>query len=110
MKWVCDLTYVRTWQGFCYLAFILDCLSRMLVGSKLATHLRTELVLDALEMANGLRRPGEGLIAHTDRGSQPEFKRPSQRCRFKEGIVVPWPAVLDRVMSVTAAPAIAEAA
>jgi putative transposase len=69
-KWVADLTYVRTWQGFVYLAFILDCYSRMIVGWQLATHMRTELVLDALEMANGLRRPGEGLIAHHDRGSQ----------------------------------------
>jgi transposase InsO family protein len=69
-KWVCDVTYLRTWSGFIYLAFILDCYSRMIVGWQLATHLRTELALDALEMANGLRRPGGGLIAHTDRGSQ----------------------------------------
>jgi transposase InsO family protein len=69
-KWVCDLTYLRIWNGFLYLAFALDCYSRMIVGWQLATHMRTELVLDALEMANGLRRPGEGLIAHSDRGSQ----------------------------------------
>ena len=69
-KWVCDITYVRTWSGFVYLAFILDCYSRMIVGWQLATHLRTDLVLDALEMANGLRRPDAGLIAHSDRGSQ----------------------------------------
>ena len=69
-KWVCDLTYVRTWQGFCYLAFSLDCFSRRIVGWQLSTHMRTELVLDALEMASGLRRPVEGLIAHSDRGSQ----------------------------------------
>jgi putative transposase len=69
-KWVCDLTFLRTWNGFLYLAFILDCYSRMIVGWQLAAHMRTELVLDALEMANGLRRPGEGLIAHSDRGSQ----------------------------------------
>jgi putative transposase len=69
-KWVADITYLRTWSGFCYLAFILDCYSRTLVGWQLATHLRAELVLDALEMANGLRRPGPGLIAHSDRGSQ----------------------------------------
>lgn len=69
-KWVADLTYIRTWNGFCYLAFILDCYSRMIVGWQLATHMRAELVLDALEMANGLRRPGAGLIAHSDRGSQ----------------------------------------
>jgi transposase InsO family protein len=69
-KWVCDITYLRTWSGFCYLAFILDCYSRTLVGWQLATHLRSELVLDALEMASGLRRPDRGLIAHSDRGSQ----------------------------------------
>lgn len=68
--WVCDLTYLRTWQGFVYLAFILDVYSRMLVGWQLAAHMRTELVLDALEMANGLREPEAGLIAHSDRGSQ----------------------------------------
>jgi transposase InsO family protein len=69
-KWVADITYIRSWNGFVYLAFVLDCFSRMIVGWQLATHLRTDLVLDALEMANGLRRPGPGLIAHTDRGSQ----------------------------------------
>src|SRR5919109_2951991 len=69
-KWVCDITYLRTWNGFLYLAFVLDCYSRMIVGWQLATHMRTDLVLDALEMANGLRRPSPGLIAHTDRVSQ----------------------------------------
>ena len=69
-KWVADLTYIRTWNGFVYLAFILDCYSRRIVGWQLATHMRAELVLDALEMANGLRRPDAGLIAHSDRGSQ----------------------------------------
>jgi len=69
-KWVADLTYIRTWNGFVYLAFILDCYSRRIVGWQLATHMRAELVLDALEMANGLRRPRGGLIAHSDRGSQ----------------------------------------
>ncbi len=69
-KWVADLTYIRTWNGFVYLAFVLDCYSRMIVGWQLATSMRTDLVLDALEMANGLRRPPAGLIKHTDRGSQ----------------------------------------
>jgi putative transposase len=69
-KWVSDITYIRTWQGFVYLAFILDVYSRMIVGWQIATHIRSELVLDALEMANGLRRPAGGLIAHSDRGSQ----------------------------------------
>jgi transposase InsO family protein len=69
-KWVADITYIRTWTGFVYLGFILDCYSRKIVGWQLATHMRTGLVMDALEMANGLRRPADGLIAHTDRGSQ----------------------------------------
>jgi putative transposase len=93
-KWVCDLTYIRTWNGFSYLAFILDCFSRKIVGWQLQTHMRAELVLDALEMANGLRRQDAGLIAHSDRGSQPEFKQSSQRCWLPERIVVPWPALL----------------
>jgi transposase InsO family protein len=69
-KWVADITCLRTWNGFVYLAFILDCYSRMIVGWQLAAHMRTDLVMDALEMANGLRRPQAGLIAHSDRGSQ----------------------------------------
>ena len=69
-KWVADLTYLRTWNGFVSLAFILDCYSRIIVGWQLATHMRTELVMDALEMATGLRQPAGGLIAHSDRGSQ----------------------------------------
>lgn len=68
--WVADLTYVRTWQGFAYLAFILDVYSRMICGWQLATHMRSDLVVDALEMAVGLRQPQAGLVAHTDRGSQ----------------------------------------
>jgi putative transposase len=68
-KWVADITYLRAWNGFVHLAFILDCYSRMIVGWQLAAHMRTDLVLDALEMANGLRRPGAGLIAHSDPGS-----------------------------------------
>ena len=78
-KWVCDLTYIRTWNGFVYLAFILDCYSRTIVGWQLARHMRAELVLDALEMANGLRRPDAGLIAHSDRGSQYTSIRYSER-------------------------------
>lgn len=72
--WVADLTYVRTWSGFCYAAFIIDCYSRLLVGWQLAGHLRTDLALDALEMAIWTRqvRRGEldGLVHHSDRGSQ----------------------------------------
>ncbi len=73
--WVADLTYVRAWQGFSYLAFILDVYSRMIVGWQLATHMRAELVVDALGDGVGLRRPHRRrLTAHTDRGSQPEHR------------------------------------
>jgi transposase InsO family protein len=66
---VADITYLRTWNGFVNFALILDCYGHTIVGWQLAIHLGSELVLDALEMANGLRRPEGGLIAHTDRGS-----------------------------------------
>jgi len=68
--WVADLTYLETREGVCYLAFILDVYSRRIVGWQLARHMRSELVLDALEMAAALRRPVQGLVKHTDRGSQ----------------------------------------
>ncbi len=68
--WVADLTYLRAWGGFLYLAFILDVYGRRVVGWQIATHMRTQLVLDALEMAAGLRRPAGELVAHSDRGSQ----------------------------------------
>lgn len=70
--WVADLTYVRTWSGWVYVAFVLDVYSRMIVGWQLATHMRTDLPLDALEMAlwrRGIKK-GSGLIHHSDRGSQ----------------------------------------
>lgn len=68
--WLADITYVRTDEGFLHLAFILDACSRRLVGWSMAEHLRTELVVDALEMAVWRRKPASGLIHHTDRGSQ----------------------------------------
>ena len=68
--WTADITYVGTREGFLYLAFILDVYSRKVVGWSMANHLRTELVVDALEMALWRRRPGAGLIHHTDRGAQ----------------------------------------
>ncbi|MFN2638506.1 MAG: DDE-type integrase/transposase/recombinase, partial [Gemmatimonadaceae bacterium] len=61
--WVADFTYLRGRAGFLYLAFILDVFSRMIVGWQLAGHMRASLVVDALEMAAGLRRPPGGLIA-----------------------------------------------
>ncbi len=68
--WTADITYVSTQEGFLYLAFILDVYSRKVVGWSMATHLRTELVVDALEMALWRRKPDAGLIHHTDRGAQ----------------------------------------
>ena len=68
--WLADITYVKTYEGFLHLAFILDAHSRRVVGWSMAGHLRTELVIDALEMALWRRKPGAGLIHHTDRGSQ----------------------------------------
>lgn len=70
--WVGDLTYLRSWEGVTYLAFVLDAFSRKVVGWQLASHMRTDLVLDALRMALAQREPGADfeLVAHTDRGSQ----------------------------------------
>jgi len=68
--WLADITYVPTGEGWLYLATVLDAFSRRVVGWAMANHLRTELVLDALEMALGTRRPAAGLIHHSDRGCQ----------------------------------------
>ncbi len=67
--WVADITYIPTWAGFLYLAVVLDVWSRRVVGWSMATHLRTELVLDALNMATWQRRP-ERVIHHSDQGTQ----------------------------------------
>jgi len=68
--WLGDITYVATHEGWLYLAVLLDAHSRRVVGWAMADHLRTELALDALRMALRARRPGAGLVHHTDRGSQ----------------------------------------
>jgi putative transposase len=67
--WVADISYIPTWAGFLYLAVVLDAFSRKMVGWAMETHLRTELVLAALNMALGQRRPAE-VIHHSDHGSQ----------------------------------------
>jgi len=77
--WVVDLTYVATWAGVAYVCFITDAYSRMIVGWRVATHMRTQMVLDALEMARWKRGTRlEGLIAHSDAGSQGGFNWSSQ--------------------------------
>ena len=68
--WVADITYVATWRGFAYVAFVTDVFSRRIVGWRVLTSLRTDIALDALEQAIHTRRPGDGLIHHSDRGSQ----------------------------------------
>ena len=78
--WVADITYVRSFEGLSYFAFVLDVYSRAIVGWQLASHLRTDLVLDALEMAVS-QRPlcAGGLVHHSDRGSQYTSIRYSER-------------------------------
>ena len=65
--WVADITYVRSREGFVYLAFILDVCTRRVVGWSMATHLRTEIVVDALQMAIARGKPSPGLVHHSDR-------------------------------------------
>ena len=69
-RYVGDITYIRTWEGWAYLATVIDLASRRVVGWALADHMRTELVEDALRMAFLTRRPAPGVIFHSDRGSQ----------------------------------------
>jgi putative transposase len=77
--WVADITYVPTWAGFLYLAIVLDVWSRRIVGWAMRTHLRTELVLEALNMALEQRRP-DGVIHHSDKGCQYTSLAFGKRC------------------------------
>ncbi len=79
--WVADITYVPTWQGFLYVAVVLDVFSRRIVGWSMAGHQRTDLILDALDMAIVGRRPADGLIHHSDRGTQYTSIAFGRRCR-----------------------------
>lgn len=78
--WVADITYIPTWVGFLYLAIVLDAFSRRVVGWCMASHLRTELILDALEMALWQRRPNN-VIHHSDHGTQYTSLAFGKRCR-----------------------------
>ena len=80
MLWVADITYIPTWAGFLYLAVVLDAFSRRIVGWSMATTLHTQVVLDALDMALGQRRPS-GVIHHSDQGSQYTSIAFGKRCR-----------------------------
>lgn len=79
--WVADITYIRTWEGWLYLAAVMDCYSRKIVGWQLADSLRAEIVVDALSMAVKARRPAPGLIHHSDRGSQYTALIFNERCK-----------------------------
>jgi transposase InsO family protein len=68
--WVADLTYVATWRGFVYIAFVIDAFSRRIVGWRATSSLRSDLALDALEQALYDRDTDAGLIHHSDRGTQ----------------------------------------
>jgi putative transposase len=78
--WVADITYISTWAGFLYLAIVLDACSRKVVGWAMENHLRTELVLAAINRALAQRRP-EGVIHHSDRGCQYTSFAFGKRCQ-----------------------------
>jgi putative transposase len=79
--WVADITFVPTSAGFLFLAVVLDAWSRKIVGWSMANHLRAELVVDALEMAVGQRRPAGDVIHHSDQGSQYTSLAFGNRCK-----------------------------
>jgi putative transposase len=78
--WVADITYIPTWAGFVYLSIVLDVFSRKIVGWAIDTHLRTELILQTLQMAVTQRQPS-GVIHHSDRGCQYTSYAFGKRCR-----------------------------
>ncbi len=79
--WSADITYVPTWMGFLYLAVVLDVFSRRIIGWAMADHLRTDLVVAALDMALWNRRPEHGVIHHSDHGCQYTSIAFGQRCQ-----------------------------
>jgi putative transposase len=78
--WVADMTYIPTWSGWLYLAMVMDVYSRKIVGWAMDTNMRTELILDALQMAVTQRQPS-GVIHHSDRGSQYTSYAFGKRCQ-----------------------------
>jgi putative transposase len=91
--WVADITYISTWAGFLFLAIVLDVWSRRIVGWAMATHLRTELVQDALDMAVA-RRGARGVIHHSDHGCQYTSLAFGRRCELM-GIQISMGSVGD---------------
>ena len=90
--WVGDISYLRTWEGWCSLATVIDLASRRVVGFAVADHMRVSLVREALAMATKARRPLPGLIFHSDRGSQytaHEFRRLLEDSRIVQSLSRP---------------------
>ncbi len=85
--WAADITYVKTDEGLLHLAFVLDFYSRRIVGWSMASHRRTELVVDTLEMVVWRRKPAAGLVHHSDRGAQ--YRALSFGKRLEEAGIVP---------------------
>jgi putative transposase len=92
--WCADITYLPSWEGWLYLASVLDCFSRLIVGWCMLGHMRLELVERALEMAVARRRPEPGLVHHSDHGSQYTSLAFGRRCR-EAGIAVSMGSVGD---------------
>ena len=88
--WVSDFTYVSTWQGWLYVAFVIDVFARRIVGWRVSSSMRTDFVLDALEQALYARQPerDNSLIHHSDRGSQPGVNWSSQHCFAQSSVAV----------------------
>lgn len=94
LTWAADITYISTWEGFLYLAHVQDLFSRLIVGWSMADHMRSKLVVDALEMALYRRRPQPGLIHHSDHGCQYTAVLFTKRCT-KAGIEISMGSVGD---------------
>ena len=80
LTWSADITYISTWEGFLYLAHVQDLFSRLIVGWSMADHLRSQLVVDALEMALHRRRPARGLVHDSDQGCCSGSTGPRNAC------------------------------
>ncbi|WP_026342606.1 IS3 family transposase [Nocardia sp. BMG111209] len=80
-RWCGDITYVKTWSGWAYMATVIDVHDRSVIGWAVADHMRTSLVLEALDMALGRRRPEPGIIFHSDRGAQYTSREFDRYCR-----------------------------
>jgi putative transposase len=88
--WVADITYVRSEEGFVYLAYILDAFTRRAGGWSMAPHLRSDIVIDALQMAIARRKLAPGLVHHSDRGVQYTLPFPSARGSRTKGSFLRW--------------------